>query len=330
MQNRQVNRRRVLSIVAGTGAAAAFGLAATGPATSKAIYKWRGTALGADASMTFFGINLQGARQGLQLALDEIARLEDVFSLYKAGSEIRRLNETGLSQPASIDMRQLLTLSAKISRATNGLFDPTVQATLEAVAGWVEKNPFASRVPVSVTQQTRRLIDFTSVDVTSWRIKLANGQKITLNGIAQGYIADQIANLLRNSGFDNILVNTGEFHAIGAKPDGSAFTARLAGTTQPIALDNTSLAVSSSGQVRLLDGIRPFTHLIDPATGRNRRFWKQIAVRHPSAAVADGLSTALCNCDFETAKTILNNFPGSCGWFVSESDIVRQFQSGQS
>ena len=46
------------------------------------------------------------------------------------------------------------------------------------------------------------------------------GMAVTLNGVAQGYITDRVADLLRVRGFDNVLVELGEIRALGRHPDG--------------------------------------------------------------------------------------------------------------
>ncbi len=43
------------------------------------------------------------------------------------------------------------------------------------------------------------------------------GMAITLNGIAQGYITDRIANLLDEYGFSQALVCLGEMHALDCR-----------------------------------------------------------------------------------------------------------------
>ena len=51
------------------------------------------------------------------------------------------------------------------------------------------------------------------------------GMAITLNGIAQGYITDRVADLLRNEGFDQAMVDLGEWRALGSHPDGRPWRA---------------------------------------------------------------------------------------------------------
>ena len=50
---------------------------------------------------------------------------------------------------------------------------------------------------------------------------------LTLNGIAQGYIADRVVALLRAEGLSDVLVNTGELRALGGHPDGGGWPVSL-------------------------------------------------------------------------------------------------------
>lgn len=52
---------------------------------------------------------------------------------------------------------------------------------------------------------------------------------LTPKGIAHGYIADRVAEMLAFKGLDNILVDTGEFRGIAGHPRGGAWPVRLAG-----------------------------------------------------------------------------------------------------
>ena len=52
--------------------------------------------------------------------------------------------------------------------------------------------------------------------------------KLTFNGIAQGFCADQVAALLRGEGFDKVLVNTGEISALGQNSEQSGWPVTIA------------------------------------------------------------------------------------------------------
>ncbi|NQV21329.1 MAG: FAD:protein FMN transferase, partial [Rhodospirillales bacterium] len=126
----QFSRRRFLSI---TAAAAGLPLlaAANGRAEPSLLpareMRWRGTALGAQASMTLHTINPGAAADAVRLVIDEVDRLENIFSLYRPGSELVRLNTAGRLDRPSLELVELLSLARNFSEITDGAFDVTVQ-----------------------------------------------------------------------------------------------------------------------------------------------------------------------------------------------------------
>ena len=82
-----LSRRRFLSIAAAT---ACTGLLPASAIAARPLV-WRGTALGAEASLTLVHPDEAVARRILTAALTEIRRLEAVFSLYRADSAVSRI-----------------------------------------------------------------------------------------------------------------------------------------------------------------------------------------------------------------------------------------------
>ena len=309
MANSKMNRRRALMIIAASGAAPAAALA------RPAVYSWRGAVLGAKAGMAFYGASRSPALAVTRQCLAEVDRLENIFSLYRANSEISRLNRTGQLAGATQDMRALLGLSRRISAATGGAFDPTVQALWRWRTGQNGKGD----APL-------HLVDYRTIRSAGGRVRLGRGQSITLNGIAQGYITDRVCALLRAAGWRHVLVNLGEYRAIDAKPDGTAFTVALAGTGQTIELDNMALASSSpDGFVFGGPGQNRAGHLFNPHTGTSADGWTSIHVRHPAAAIADGLSTAFSCMDEPAIRQAVKAFPGTTCRVVGRDGAVRAF-----
>ena len=128
-------------------APAARPVAVTGPARARdADYAWNGVAMGADATILFNGIDPQTARTDIATAAAEIERLEDALSLFRDGSELRRLNRAKVLHSPSGDMRRALTLALDIASRSGGLFDPSVQALWEAHVDWFAAAPNAGGV----------------------------------------------------------------------------------------------------------------------------------------------------------------------------------------
>ena len=83
-------------VIGGIAAAAATGLATSGAASAaksaQVPYVWQGAALGARATIR---LTHPDAAAITARAAAEIDRLEDVFSLYRSGSALARLNNAG-------------------------------------------------------------------------------------------------------------------------------------------------------------------------------------------------------------------------------------------
>ncbi len=259
--------------------------AAAAPVSAPATTRWRGVALGAEAEITLRG---EGGEAALRHALETLRRVEAEFSLYHSDSAILRLNREGAIHPSST-FRALVQLCDRLHAGTGGLFDPTVQALWTALSTGGD------------VMAAEALVDWKRVQHGA-ALRLAPGQSLTFNGVAQGFAADLVSAALAEAGFVETLVNIGEFLAgagdwrIGvAAPDGAL-------------LDVISLsgdAVATSSPAATLVGGR--SHILGRAGRRPR--WSTVSVKAPSAALADGLSTALCLADDDEMTRIAAQFP---------------------
>jgi thiamine biosynthesis lipoprotein len=122
-------------------------------------------------------------------------------------------------------------------------------------------------------------------------IILRPGMALTLNGIAQGYIADRVAALLAGQGLTHAMIDTGELRAL---PEGR-WPVRL--PDRALSLEGRALATSAPlGMTFGGDGRT--SHIIDPALGQPvRAVWKSVSISAPTAGLADALSTAACLID---------------------------------
>ena len=140
------------------------------------------------------------------------------------------------------------------------------------------------------------------------RIDLPPGTAITLNGIAQGFITDRVADLLRNEGFEQAVVDLGEWRALGRHPEGRPW--RAATRSGSVELSGNALAVSS-GAGTTFEPCGQFHHIFDPATGASASRLVEAAVIAPRAMIADALATAICVVGEERAPALLAAYPGA-------------------
>ena len=136
---------------------------------------------------------------------------------------------------------------------------------------------------------------------------------LTLNGIAQGYIADRVAALLRAEGLTDVLVNSGELRALGGNPDGGAWPVTFdGGSGKPAgSMDLRDAALASSAPLgTAFDAEGRVGHILDPRSGQPAApAWRLVSVVARTAALADGLSTAFCLMSREEIERTLAHFP---------------------
>lgn len=219
-------------------------------------------------------------------AWSEIERLETIFSLYREDSALVRLNATGEMDDPPFELLECLTLAGAVHVVSGGAFDPTVQPLWMA---WAEARQAGRALSDEERGGVLGRVDWSSVLVSTDRITLRPGMALTLNGIAQGYIADRVAGLLSAAGMSRALIDTGEIVAL---PDGSwPITLESGGR---LSLQGRAIATSAPlGMTFGGDGAT--SHIIDPRSGRPASArWSSISISAPSAALADALSTASC------------------------------------
>ena len=297
-------RRRCVTILAGAAAGAALG----GPSLrADAGIEWRGTALGADARLVFEGTSQARARDAVALVLEEIERLEEIFSLYRRSSAVNDLNRLGRLDDAPLELLELTRRSLWFSAATGGAFDITVQPLWDLYARHF-RTPGAdpSGPSTEAVAAARDRIGSGRVDISGSGIRLKPGTRITFNGIAQGYITDRVADLLVGLGWGNLLVCLGETRAPGTRPTGRPWRIALP-DGHMLDLANSAIATSSP------DGLRFFPrgphHLFNPLTGCPAASPPSITVTAPRATDADMLSTALSVLDRSHWPTTLERIP---------------------
>jgi len=294
------SRRRFLAI-------AAAAAATPRPARAEPLYQWRGTALGADASITLAHPQAEGI---VNRALLEIARLERIFSLHDPRSALVRLNAGARLDNPPFELLECLALCRAVHTATDGLFDPTIQPLWALYA----EHHATGRAPSDdAVHATRRHTGWDGLRFDTTTATLRPGMALSLNGVAQGFIADRVADLLRAEGLNDILINTGEFHALGGQPQGGAWPVTLDDGQRlhrdAVMLENAALASSAPHGITF-DQAGRVSHILDPRTGQPAPArWRLITVTAPRAALADALSTAFCLMDRRQIDTTLAAFP---------------------
>ena len=323
MKDRHVvvtGRRRVLTIVAGFGAALLIPGAAS--ARRPGRFEWRGSALGAEARIVLCHRDRARVAEAIGVVVAEIRRLEREFSLHRPDSALSLLNSKGFLRHPSLDMVRVLQEGYRFGELSGGAFDITVQPLWQIYADHFAADPDdETGPPAAAVEGARRLVDYRRLRIAPDRIGLDEGMAITLNGIAQGYVTDRAADLLRSRGWSHVLIDLGELRALGGTAEGRPWSAGLRDpddgrrllATIPL-LDRA--AATSAGAAARFDRLGRHHHLFDPATGQSAHLYRSVTVIADRATVADALSTALSVLPRDAAPDLLRRAGAAEAWFV--------------
>lgn len=254
-----------------------------------------------------------------QETVDEALRLcsdyEAVLSKTAAGSDVDRLNRAnGAPVEVHPETAALLSLAAEIGKASEGAFDVSIAP---ASALW----DFNAGTP-TLPDETALLaacerIDYRNLVIDGNTVTLKNGAEIDLGGIAKGYIADCVADFLKEKGVTSACINMGgNVVLIGAKPNGSLWTVGVRdpnGTPEQSeeVLTLSDAAVVTSGIYERgfdLDGVR-YHHILDPKTGMPvQNGLASVTIIGTQSALCDALSTACFVLGEEKSRPVLERY----------------------
>ena len=288
-----LSRRRFLAISASAALLA-------GKSEAGALRQWTGSGLGARMTITLDHPDGEGIARR---AFAEIDRLEDIFSLYRPASALSRLNADGVILDPPFELLECLSLCGGAHQSTGGLFDPTVQPIwrLYAEAHAAGRPPRDDEIEAALVN-----VGWSKVDMGPAAIRLPRGMALTLNGVAQGYVADRVATMLKRGGLSDILIDAGEFAALGGDWPVTIDAGRA---SRPVTLRDRALA-SSAPLGTVFDREGSVGHILDPRTGRPAvARWRLVSVTAESAALADALSTAAVLMDRAAMDALFDRSP---------------------
>jgi thiamine biosynthesis lipoprotein len=268
--------------------------------------KFAGETQGTTYHVTIVEKNSTLSRQKLQQRIEQrLGEIDAALSNYRDDSELNRFNRAAVGEWVELnrDLYTVLTISDRISRASDGAFDVTVAPLVELWGfGPNSKSktvPAEAAVKVALAQVGYRYLD---IDPAQPRAKKLRTLSVDVNGIAQGYTVDQLAEVLSAEGCVDFMVEVGgELRLAGHNVDAELWAIDieqpsdgLVQSQQVIAA--TAVGITTAGDYHDYfekDG-RRYSHTIDPRTGKPiAHALASVTVIASSAVVADGYDTAL-------------------------------------
>ncbi len=245
------------------------------------------------------GVDEARARQAAAAVLGEFDRLHRIYHAWQP-SELSELNAAlaaGKTHAVSDEMVSLLKDAQRLSALGDGLFDPGIGRLIKA---WgFQSSEFRETLPdPEVIADWRRnragmadlVIDGNRVRSRSRRVA------VDLGGYLKGYALDRAAEILKEQGIRDALINIGgNVMALGSK-NGEAWSIGIQHPRQPGPLATLKLrdgeAVGTSGDYQRYfeaDGKR-YCHLLDPRSGKPAMHTQALTVLISPRARAGTLS----------------------------------------
>lgn len=289
-----------------------------GPAPDVRLFKRSRPMMGTIFQITVTGETDARAEPAVRAALDEIARLEDVLSEWRPGSEISRINAAAGERPVQVSEDTLAVVKAglEVSRWSEGAFD----LSWAALRGLYDFRPGQGRIPArDQVREKLPLIDWRQIEIDEEAGTVflkREGMAIGTGGIAKGYALDRAAQVLERAGMESyMLFGGGQVQLHGLRGD-RPWRVGIQHPRRPdyfAFLEATRGTISTSGDYEHFfvdeEGKR-WHHILDPRTGLPVEGTTSVTVLAPSGVYGDALSTACFVMGAERCMAMMQRVPG--------------------
>jgi FAD:protein FMN transferase len=245
--------------------------------------------LGTVVDVTLLDAEAPLAQTAFELAFAAVERVQQLMSAHDLASDVCRLSAVAHRRPVRVHFHTLvvLRLAQQLHRASNGIFDVTIGATM-AQAGHVPRlglddiDSEASSQDIVIEGQTD----------SHATVRFLRPLHLDLGGIAKGYAVDCAVLTLQSCGVTSGLVNAGgDMRAFG--PQAHPVQLRSARGLRTVAmLQDAALASSCNAG---MDEAVASPHA-DTRTHQLVRQPHSVVVHASSAAVADALTKVAMVC----------------------------------
>jgi len=244
------------------------------------------------------------AAAGVQVEVETIlAEVDRQLSTYRSDSDIERFNQLPANRCQAMppSVLELVRVGEQLSEQSDGSYDLTVEPLLNLWGFGPQARD--EKVPSAVAlAEVRQRVGHGHLRIEGNQLCKDAAVEVDFNSIAAGYAVDLIAARLEALGIHNYLAEaTGELKAAGSKLDGSPWRIALEEPRDDrqvaeriVTIDGYGLSTSGDYRNYFEQGGQRYSHTFDARTGAPvAHALASVTVIHPSAMMADGLSTLL-------------------------------------
>lgn len=290
------------------------------------LYQLNGHAQGTTYSINYYHRSQAVSKKQIDSILIAI---DSSLSIYKDYSLITAFNQSAKGLKMDLHLQTVVEKSLTISKNSNGAFDITVYPLVNAWGFGLSK-PTA---PPSHAEIKKLLNNtgYQNIEIKGNELLKRKPQiQIDVNGIAQGYSVDLIADFLENNGIHNYIAELGgELRVKGKKPKNQFFKVGIeaindidfAPLTKYIEIDSGAITTSGNYRKFMELGTEQSNHIINPKTGHyQKNSLVSVTVYAQDAITADGYDNVLMNLGLEKSLSFLAKHKELAAYFVYKKD----------
>jgi len=305
-----------------------------------AVYSHQFFAFGTLIEVSVYGVDPALAEQASDTLEEYFLGMHSNWHAWLPGTLKETNKKLGTLKPftADPDILPLLKEANRLSRLSNGLFNPAI-GKLVAMWGFHDKALPIGTLPAeediqNLVQQAPSAKDILIEDNRITNTNMA--AQYDLGAFAKGYAIDKSIDRLRELGIKNAIVNAGgDLRAIGHHGDRpwriGIRNPREDGILASIESEGDTSIFTSGDYERFfeVDGVR-YHHIIDPRTGYPASDTTSVTVVHRSAATADAAATALFVAGPEQWINTAHNMDINTVMLIDRNNIIHMSPAMQS
>lgn len=270
--------------------------------------------------------------------------LYDIYSEYPGMNNLRTINAAAGKEPVEVDQDiiDLLKLAKEMYEETDGTVNVAMGSVLvlwHNARSYSERNPEDAYLPELARLEKASEhcnIDDLVIDEQAKTVYLADpDMRLDVGAIAKGFAVEKVAQKIISEGYNNLVINAGgNIRVIGPKPDGDwSVGIQNPGiesadpTIASIPLSHGSVVTSGVYERNFtVDGVT-YHHIIDPVTLFPENRYLAVSIITEDSGLADAMSTALFNMDFEEGKAyVASREDLKVIWVLPDGEIVYSYQ----
>ncbi|MBU3175833.1 FAD:protein FMN transferase [Clostridium estertheticum] len=273
------------------------------------------------------------ATKAIEESIIKVCEIDNKMSVFKEESEISKISINAGNKPqiVSNDTYYVIQKAIKYCTLSEGAFDITIKpiVALWGIGKEGQQIPSGNEV-----KEKLKIVNYRDIviDKNDRSIFLKNKkQEIDVGGIAKGYAADEVKNVMIKNGIKSALINLGgNILTLGTKIDGTTWSVGIQDPFKTrgefaltISVINKSVVTSGNYERYFEVEGKRFHHIINPSTGYpSESDIVGVTIISDNSIDGDGLSTGVYIMGVQKAIKLIEEIEGVDAILITKSKEI--------